>query len=220
VTQGKDRAKSAQPGSLSGQGWRQGFLCGEWVLTHTQTRGPTTSATATPFPTFPPGTATPAPINAPTLGGTEEAFTAAYGGPITPFTWQSTIAGQAVKIVVDALPPNHTTDGQVHIYLVDVPVPVQALGRETWKLATANALAAAFFPSDAKHLRDGPGAQRGETDHIYHSDELAATFHAEVFTNAAGDKTDPPGTFHVECHALPSSARNFGACYLSVGTQF
>jgi hypothetical protein len=184
-------------------------VCGGWVLTHTQTQGPVASATATP-----------APVHAPTLGGTADMFTAAYGAESGTRTWQSTIAGQAVKIVVDTLQPDHTTDGQVHIFVVDLTVPDHARGRETWNLQTANAIAATFFPSDAKHLRDGPGAQRGEVDHIYHSDELAATFHAEVFTNAAGDKTYPPGTFHVECHALPSNARNFGACSLSVGTQF
>jgi hypothetical protein len=196
------------------------MVCGGWVLTHTQTHGPAASATATPRPTFPLGTATPAPVNAPTLGGTADIFTAAYGAEIGTRTWQSTIAGQAVKIVVDTLQPDHTTDGQLHIFVVDLTVPDHARGRETWNLQTANAIAATFFPSDALYLRDGPGAQRGEVDHIYHSDALAATFHAEVFTNAAGDKTDPPGTFHVEYYAYPPRAPNYGECYLSVGTQF
>jgi hypothetical protein len=194
-------------------------VCGGWVLTHTQTRGPTASATDTSRPTLIVGTSA-MPVNAPTLGGTEAAFNAAFGAPIGQLTWQSIIAGQAAKIAVETLQPDHTTDAQVHIYRVDVTVPAHAVGRETWKLQTANAIAATFFPSDALHLRDGPGAQRGEVDHIYHSDELAATFHADVFTNAAGSKTYPPGTFHVECHAYPPRAPNYGECYLRVGTQF
>jgi hypothetical protein len=183
------------------------------------------AATDTPLLTFPSGTATPvptqppSPINSPTLGGTEDAFTAAYGTQSNG-AWHSTVAGQAVKIFVDTLQPALTADGQVHIYIVDVTVPDDALGRETWSLQTANAIAAAFFPSDAKHLSDGPGSPQGTTDHVSHSDELAATFFAEVFTNEAVSKTYPPGTFHFECHALPANAPSYGECYISVGTQY
>ncbi len=179
------------------------------------------TATDTPFiapsdtsqPTAPPTVSTAS------LGGTESAFNAAFGTQIDKWTWSATVAGQPVKIFVDMLTASETTDGQNHTYIVDITVPDDAIGSETWTPQQANAIATAFLPEDATHVSDGVGAQSGEVDHIFHSSALAATFHADVFTNDAGDKTEPPGTLHFECNAYPPHSPNLGECYVSVGTQ-
>lgn len=173
------------------------------------------SPTDTPVPT---ATPKPATIHAPVLGGTWPDFENVYGPQLggERNLWGATIAGQPVQIYADLISEGHTTDGDEHAYVVDLQVPPQFLGVESWDVATAIQIAQTFLPADARHLSDVPVSNG--LDHRYHSDALKATFAADIFTTEAGNPVDP-GTLRFECNALGRSGGPIQECYISVGTQ-
>jgi hypothetical protein len=109
-------------------------------------KNPTAPATATP---------TRSAAHAATLGGTLGDFVQRYGSSIdeSGLMYAATLAGQRVLIVVAVDDPRQSRDGRLHVVAIDVQVPGDALGAETWSAATADAIAQAFLPADAQFQR-------------------------------------------------------------------
>lgn len=175
------------------------------------------TATSASLPTVTPSASA---IVAPTLGGTADAFLASSRYQLVSGSrgqlYTATIAGERVLISLTLADPSQTTDGQPHIAVITAQVPGDALGAETWSGATADTIARSFLPSDAHFQRIViTGAVH---DHIYRSAHLAATFHADQFTDDFGDALVPPGTLSYACHAWPPSAPGLGQCIIAIGS--
>jgi hypothetical protein len=140
-------------------------------------KNPTAPSTAIP---------TQPAAHAATLGGTLGDFVQRYGSSIdeSGLMYAATLTGQRVLIVVALDDPRQSRDGRSHVVALDVQVPGDALGTETWSAATADAIAQAFLPLDAQFQR--AVTSNGVAYHIYHSDEMAATFIAGAYTDVAG----------------------------------
>jgi hypothetical protein len=181
------------------------------------------SSTPTANISGPTPTPTLAPITGSTLGGTEHAFTTAYGTPVDTslLTWRATIAGQPVQIIVDQLQGSDTQDSQPHIYLVDIEAPTGS--GLTWSASTATSLVAHFFPRDARHISDFQ-APTGGTDHVYRSQALAATFDPSKFLVVNGTGTVPPGTFDWICVRRTTAGGvptpPFDLCEVGIGQNY
>jgi hypothetical protein len=155
-----------------------------------------TSATtpgATPTATGPAGVITGA-----YLGGTQDAFTAAYGDPTMPY-----------NVAVYAVLQTDGTNAAASLYgfvagtdgLQRVDNLAFALNPNNTWTADANYQAArVLFPPDAVFVEDVQDQTLG-TVHIYRSASLAASLPASAFANTQGGPTWPPGTFSVACNA-------------------
>lgn len=137
------------------------------------------TATATPIPTQ-------SAAHAATLGGTLGDFVHRYGSSIdeSGLMYAATLAGQRVLIVVALDDPRQSRDGRSHVVALDVQVPGDALGAETWSAATSDAIAQVFLPADAQFQRAVVlNSMGGDVEyHVYHSDEMAATFMPGAYT--------------------------------------
>lgn len=179
-----------------------------------------TQPTATTMPTLPPQpTATPKPLSqqpmdTPTLGGLWHYFENTYGSELDgqQNTWGATIAGQPVTIYVDFSHDSDSADGQPRAAIINLFVPDQFIGQEIWSPSTANAIAHAFLPTDARYVSDRQ--YTGWVDHTERSSRLAASFTSGIFTTEDGDKMVTPGDLHWFCD-LTTQMDN---CYVSVGT--
>jgi hypothetical protein len=173
------------------------------------------TATAQVVLSSPSATPGPQPLTGAVLGGDRFEFDTLYGYPTSgggtlAATYDYTAPnGLQVELYVDAHPG---TDGNPHVMFLHFgPIPGSG---DTWDLATAQALAATFFPPDAQHLRDVQ-ASNG-LDHIYRSARLAATFPASDFTTDVGSHAVPPGTFDYECFAQ-NGAPGITDCFMGPG---
>ena len=131
-----------------------------------------------------------------TLGGTQDAFTAKYGAPVTSgptvdygFTLaDGTGAGVCICGTAAGL------DGRQHVEYMKVG-PVIGV---TWTHATKTAEAKQFMPLDAIYVRTIQDPDVGPIL-VYTSADLAKTFPASEFTDSAGGPNPPAGTFSVTC---------------------
>jgi hypothetical protein len=155
----------------------------------------------------------PSPRPNATLGGTLGDFTQRYGNSIDESgqVYTTTLAGQRVLIVVQLDSSRQSRDGREHIIALAVQVPGDALGVETWDVATADVIATTFLPADAQYQRIV--TLYGEMHYVYHSDALARTFLPGQYTNVSG-------SLNYFCHAWPPtpSARGYGQCNIILGT--
>ena len=162
--------------------------------------------------------------SAATLGGTLGDFTQQYGNSIDEGgqMFAATLAGQRVLIVVQVDNPRQSQDGQGHVIEIDVQVPGDALGVETWDAATADVIAHTFLPADAQFQRTVTA--HGVTDSFYHSNMLAATI-------LPGQYTNNPGSLNYSCHpwppaVTPAASGNgdshggvYGQCHIGIGSE-
>jgi hypothetical protein len=153
-----------------------------------------------------------------TLGGTLGDFVQQYGSSIdeSGLMYAATLAGQRVLIVVALDHPLQSRDGRSRVVALDVQVPGDALGAETWSAATADTIAQGFLPLDAQFQR--AVTTHGITYRIYHSDQMAATF-------MPGAYTDVSGALSYSCHAWPptpmaaGSGSGYGQCHIAIGSE-
>jgi hypothetical protein len=153
-----------------------------------------------------------------TLGGTLGDFVQQYGSSIdeSGLMYAATLAGQRVLIVVALDHPLQSRDGRSRVVALDVQVPGDALGAETWSAATADTIAQGFLPLDAQFQR--AVTTYGITYRIYHSDQMAATF-------MPGAYTDVSGALSYSCHAWPptpmaaGSGLGYGQCHIAIGSE-
>lgn len=186
------------------------FICGIGALgVIPSIRGlkpPVPTATITP-------TITPPQMGA-ALGGTLGDFTQRYGASTdeSGLSYAATLAGQRVRIVVALDDASQSRDGQEHVIAIDVQVPGDALGVESWDATTADAIAHFFLPVDAQLRRTF--TINGDTYHVYFSDEMAAII-------APGQYTNAPGSLNYSCHAWPPSATatGYGQCHIAIGSE-
>lgn len=161
------------------------------------------------------------------LGGTVRDFVERYGNSIdeSGLMYAATLTGQRVLIVVALDDPRQSRDGRSHGVALDVQVPGDALGAETWSADTAGAIAQVYLPADAQFQRtvvlNGVGGDVAY--HIYHSDEMTATFMPGAYTNVAG-------ALSYSCHAWPptqmaamsamaaGSNSGYAQCHIGVGS--
>jgi len=168
--------------------------------TMTATIAVTTTATTT-VSTTPGATTTAAPgasglISGAYLGGTQAAFTTAYGTPTTPYNTPVYAVPQPDGTAASAslygfLAGN---DGQQRVNNLTF-----ALNPNNNWTAVANYLAAqALFPPDAVFVKDIQDPTLGVI-HVYRSTSLGATLPASAFADTHGGSAWPPGTFSVSC---------------------
>lgn len=176
---------------------------------------PVAIATTAPFD----GSSGSGALFAPTVGGTTTDFLQTY--PVVSdsrgLMYTTTIAGQRVLIVLTLADGSQTFDGQPHVAIVNVRVPDDALGTETWSDTTAAAIAQTFLPPDA--TGEHTVTTNGLRDHLYHSDALEATFPADQFTNEFGDRRVAPGTVSYTCQPYPHLATGYGQCVITIGSH-
>jgi hypothetical protein len=174
---------------------------------------PTTAPTVAAFPTVAP-TATqsgPQLISTAVLGGTRDAFTAAYGAPTFkgPIPWYTYTASDGSTITFCFCSGLDGKDGQQRLGNMGFgPADGASLTAQE-----ANRLTPLFFPPDAKYQHDIHDPDAG-TIHVYRSADLAASFPASDFTDSNSGAADPPGTFAVACDQPNVSP----GCSLVVGT--
>ena len=178
-------------------------------------KNPTAPSTAIP---------TQSAAHAATLGGTLGDFVQRYGSSIdeSGLMYAATLAGQRVLIVVALDDPRQSRDGQAHVVAIDVQVPGDALGMETWSAATADAIAQVFLPDDAQFQRTvvNHGVGGDVAYRIYHSDEMAATFMPGAYSDVA-----VAGALNYSCNAWPptpmaaSSNSGYGQCHIGIGSE-
>jgi hypothetical protein len=154
------------------------------------------------------------PTPSATLGGTLGDFVQRYGNSVdeSGLMYAATLAGQRVLIVVTLDEARQSRDGREHVIVVDVQVPGDALGTESWSVAMADTIAQMFLPVDAQFQRIA--SSFGETYHLYHSDMLAATF-------LPGQYTNMPGSLNYSCHVWPPmpSSSGYGQCHIAIGSD-
>ena len=125
-------------------------------------------------------------------------------------------------IVVAMDDPRQSRDGRSHVVALDVQVPGDALGAETWSAATADAIAQVFLPADAQFQRSLVNHSAGGdvAFRIYHSDEMAATFMPGAYSDVA-----VAGALNYSCNAWPptpmaaSSNSGYGQCHIGIGSE-
>ena len=174
----------------------------------TATLGPT--ATPQPLSTL---TATATPhfaFDTAVLGASETIFLRFYqtsgslAGTVRDYT--ATISSQHVLIIGSfAISPDSHLFGYIGLRPQST--------NQTWDQTTADKVAQAFIPSDAKFVQDMQAPDLG-LEHIYVSADLALVFPASVFTNAQNGQPVPPGTFYVSCH---NQVDPRGGCSLQLG---
>lgn len=166
------------------------------------------AATITPQGT-PLATDTPAPaslVTTATMGGTFDAFDAAYGPTASADVWNATIAGQQVQFMVTFSYQSDSADGTPRGIIINVVTP----SFTGWDPATSAQIAAAFLPPDARFLGTSPGPT-GHTDHNYVSAQLANSLVSSVFTTDDLSRRVTPGSVYWSCDASTG-------CYMSIGT--
>jgi hypothetical protein len=162
----------------------------------------------------PASTPTPDPrrVEGTKLGGPLAAFESAYTQD--GFAYDGTVAGHLVSINLAA----RGSDGVVQrvTEITVYPGSINA-GWSYWDAATATAIAKAFLPPDAVHLRDTLDEfGYGYTEHVYRCVKLAASLEPTVFVDEVDLTTEnQPGTFMWSCVPFPSNAPGFGKCTIS-----
>jgi hypothetical protein len=171
-------------------------------------------------PTLPPApTDTPAPlgVTGARLGGPIVDFDARYGGDNPPgpiYQWNTMLAGAPVQLTVSLSLNNDAVDGQNRAIIIDITTPN---GSGTpWSAAEDAAIVSSFLPIDARHTKDvkdvaGSGALG--PDHIYISQQLAASLSPSLFSSIATGRQLTPGTFDWQCSTQHPS------CEVGVGTN-
>ncbi len=172
---------------------------------------PAAFATDTPAPT-----ATPVPlITGPVLGGTADAFDAAFGARIDSSTWSATVGGQETWIHLTGAAG---TDGHPRAAIITISPPLDRLGSQTWPVSTLGGFALRFVPPGSAYEGSETGPH-GERIYDMRSDRLAATFPPSVFTNDAGTSLKPPGSLNWSCFlSSGASSDPVDECQISVGT--
>lgn len=166
------------------------------------------NATATAFANVP--TATPAPVMVAGahIGGPIDDFDAAYGPEVSQDTWDTTIAGQDVQLMVSLTHLGDSRDSQDRTVIIDIS---QQSG-SAWSASEDAAIVGSFMPSDASHVRTLSGWSNLGPDHIYLSHQLATSLVASVFQNSANQLLTP-GTFDWQC------STSTAMCEIAVGTN-
>lgn len=168
-----------------------------------------TAPTATPFvhidntgaapqPTSTPAPPAAQPVAGAQLGGPIVAFDARYGSDNPPgptYQWNTTIAGQPVQLTVSLSAAGDSLDDQDRAVIIDLTSPD---GGSAWSTAQEAAIVAPFLPSDARHTQTVAGSSPLGPDHLYTSQQLAASLSHALFQNAAGLPVTP-GTFDWQC---------------------
>ena len=131
-----------------------------------------------------------------TLGSPLGDFVQRYGTAIddSGLRYATTLADRRVLIVVQVDNPHQSGDGQMRVIAIDVQVPEDALGDESWDAATANAIAQTFVPANAHYERSFTA--QGVMASFYFSDVLAGTFVYSQFPNDSG-------ILNYSCHPWP-----------------
>lgn len=163
----------------------------------------TPTASASPATTTTPGattTASPGPaglISGAYLGGTQDAFTAAYGQPSTPYSIPVYAVSQPGGANAAATLYGFTagTDGLQRVDNLTFTMDANS----TWTADANYQAAQAMFPPDAVYVQDVQDPTLGVI-HIYRSASLGATLPASAFANAQGGPAWPAGTFSVTCN--------------------
>jgi hypothetical protein len=160
------------------------------------------SSAATPITTASRG---PHIITGPYLGGSQDAFTAAFGQPADsygqlyyPFTTPDGFSAQ-----VCFCSARRGSDGRERLAILSINVPDLDPSQHPNVVRL-------FFPPDAHHVADLTDPEIGPF-HVYQSASLAQTFPATAFTNSSGGGLVPPGTFGMACEP-PSPA-----CTIAIG---
>jgi hypothetical protein len=148
--------------------------------------------------------------SAPTLGGSEAAFTAKFGQPEPQYIY--TFRTQTAERVILYLGLLHLfTTGQIRVQTI----VVQRSHQDEWDAATARAIYQPFFPPDAQLIRDE--VSPNGTHHLYKSLLLANTFPPGAFVDTHG-KQLAPGTFDVLCNTtLVTHVGGSYGCGLTIG---
>lgn len=155
----------------------------------------------TPIPTVPTPTEAPALVlvSGAQLGGPLTDFDATYGDESSQGTWDTTIYGQQVRLVV-TITQSNSIDGQDRVILVDI----YGLSGSAWSATEETAIVAFFLPPDAAHVRTGAGYGSMGPDHVYMSQQLANSLDANVFQASNGQRLTP-GTFDWQCSTASTS---------------
>jgi hypothetical protein len=144
------------------------------TVTATVTVSVTPTLTTTPSVTTT-VTGQPGVVTGAYLGGTQDAFTAAFGDPTMPY-----------NVPVYAVQQTDGTNAAASLYGFVAGANYQA--------------ARVLFPPDAVYVEDVQDSTLG-TVHIYRSASLAASLPASAFANTQGGPAWPAGTFSVSCNA-------------------
>ena len=155
----------------------------------------------TSIPTIPTPTSPPAPdlISGAELGGPLTDFDGAYGDESSQGTWDTTIYGQPVRLVV-TITQSESIDLQDRVKLIDI----YGLSGSAWSATEDAALVAFFLPADATHVRTGAGYGSLGPDHVYMSQRLANSLDANLF-QASNGQWLTPGTFDWQCSTASTS---------------
>jgi hypothetical protein len=161
------------------------------VPTDTPAPTDTTEPTMTPAPTG------PHIVTGALLGGTQDAFTAAFGPAFTsspmPPHYQLTLPDGTVAYTCFCN-TMAGLDGQQRVDIMSVG-PAQGV---TWSQATDTEAVAVFLPSDATYVRTIQDPQLGPIL-VYVSQDLAQTFPESAFYDSNGGPANPLGTLSVLC---------------------
>jgi len=153
-----------------------------------------TNAPAATQTTPAPPTATPANVvNGPYLGGTQDAFDAAFPRPASGYVVH--VDRFVIEIYLQYV-GGLDDRGRVRDILISPPYdPGQP--NPKWDEAAVEMITAVFFPPDAKYL-GARNDSRYDLYRVYHSELLAASLSAGIFRNIEGSP-NPPGTFGWYC---------------------
>lgn len=143
------------------------------------------------------------------IGGPLSAFDSAYGPEASQDTWNTTLNGQPVQLIVGETRLGDSADGTARAVVIDIDGADTA---HSWTMAQEAALVASFLPPDAKHTKDVAGYGQLGTDHIYISQDLAASLTPSVFENAANQQLTS-GTFDWQCSTQQQ------VCEIGAGTN-
>ncbi len=144
------------------------------------------------------------------FGGTQDAFTAAYGdpqmtGPTAHYSFTLPDGSQGAACFCGT---KTGLDGQQHLDFIHVGPDVA----QTWSQSQLTTAAKLFMPTDAIYQRTINDPQVGPIL-VYKSADLAKTFPASEFTDSVSGATLPPGTFSVAC-SIPGNTD----CSIVTGT--
>lgn len=149
-------------------------------------------------------------IHAAILGGTEQDFTDAWGdaewSQSVQRRYQALIGDQLV--IVNAALTQDSSDPRFWSLIVS-----PANSGVTWDASTANSVAKALIPGDARYLHDKNVSDFG-LEHVYVSSSLANSFPVSQFTDADTGAAVTPGTFYISCGNAASSG---GGCTIQTG---
>jgi len=147
----------------------------------------------------------------PHLGGPISDFVGKYGPPndhsdTNSYHWQRAANGPTDGLIVSPYPGTHNAGGII----------VASINGATWTPSTAEAICAAYAPSDAHTLKRVELSSTQGYDVLSISSSLASRFSADAFTDA-NQNVIQAGTFDIQYLVKPDGS--IDSCDLEIGQQ-